>query len=115
MLKHSLYTQVAVEETWLSGSLNILSDVAGWHWIITYSGGKDSTSVTILAVETFRRWTHLAPQRLDIVYSDTLVEIPPMHEQALDFLNHVQRLGGENAWLSMFIGLLHPLNSVSGT
>lgn len=87
-----------ISENWLTGSLNILSDVAGWHWIITYSGGKDSTSVTILAVETFRRWPHLAPQRLDIIYSDTLVEIPPMHEQALGFLDHVRRLAGENAW-----------------
>jgi len=80
----------------LQTTLNILRTVAGDHWVVTFSGGKDSTLVTILAVETFRRWPDIAPAALDIVYADTLVEIPPLHRQALCLLDHVQTLAREH-------------------
>jgi len=58
------------------------------HWIVTYSGGKDSTLVTILALEMLYE---LAPQgvKLEVVYSDTLLEIPALRENAVAFLKQV--------------------------
>ena len=80
----------------LQATLETLRKVAGSHWVVTLSGGKDSTLVTVLATETFRRWPHLAPVSLDIVYADTLVEIPPLHQQALRLLDHVQTWAREH-------------------
>lgn len=81
--------------TSLQATLETLRTVSGHHWIVTFSGGKDSTLVTILATETFHRWPDIAPTALDIVYADTLVEIPPLHEQALRLIDHVEALARE--------------------
>jgi len=66
------------------------------HWAITYSGGKDSTLLTVLACEVLKRRLPWGPYAVDVIYSDTLQEIPPMHEIALNFLNHIKQLAQEN-------------------
>jgi DNA sulfur modification protein DndC len=58
-------------------------------WIVTYSGGKDSTLLTVLACEIMRREVEWAPDSIDIIYCDTLEEIPPMHDAALKFLEFI--------------------------
>ena len=62
------------------------------RWIVTYSGGKDSTIVTLLAIEVMRRKIEWRPDSVDIIYVDTLQEIPPLHQQALDFLEYIETL-----------------------
>lgn len=55
------------------------------HWILAFSGGKDSTTTIVVALETALK-EHLAVSRIDVVYADTLVEIPVIREWALEFL-----------------------------
>ncbi len=56
--------------------------------IAAYSGGKDSTLVTILALEMLHE---LAPERvkMEVVYNDTLLAIPALRENAIMFLKQV--------------------------
>ncbi len=61
------------------------------HWIITFSGGKDSTTTLIIALEAALNLSHKV-HRIDLVYSDTQVEIPVIKQYALDFLSHLKRL-----------------------
>ncbi len=68
---------------------NILSQ--GYdHWIITFSGGKDSTTTVIIALEAALSFAHKV-QRIDLVYSNTQVEIPVIEQYALGFLSHLKR------------------------
>ena len=60
------------------------------HWIITFSGGKDSTTTVVTALETALEFEGQV-ERIDIVYSDTLLEIPPIHQYALSFLQFLQK------------------------
>jgi len=61
------------------------------HWIISFSGGKDSTSTVVVTLETALE--HLKEvKRIDIIYADTLIEIPPIQQYALTFLHHLLRL-----------------------
>jgi DNA sulfur modification protein DndC len=57
------------------------------HWIITFSGGKDSTATTVLSLEAALALNNL--RRIDIVYADTLLEIPSIRRFAIDFLESV--------------------------
>lgn len=66
------------------------------RWAITYSGGKDSTLLTVMACEIVRRKLSWGPSAIDVIYSDTLQEIPPMHDIALKFLEHIRQLAQEN-------------------
>ena len=88
-------------------TLDIFRSVAGRHWVVTFSGGKDSTLLSILAAETLRQGLDVRPKRLDVLYSDTLVEIPPLHAQALAFLQHLEGLARE-ASLPIFTHRLRP-------
>lgn len=60
------------------------------HWVVMYSGGKDSTTVLILALELVRllQWP---VKRIEIVYADTLVEIPIIHQHAMAFLDFLRQ------------------------
>lgn len=59
------------------------------HWILTFSGGKDSTTTLIVALETALQGS-LPVRRVDVVYSDTLVEIPIIHSYAVGFLRFLE-------------------------
>ena len=67
------------------------------NWTVTYSGGKDSTLLTIIACEVMRRNLDWKPNSIDVVYCDTLEEIPPMHETAMEFLNYINTVANEEA------------------
>jgi len=63
------------------------------HWIIPYSGGKDSTATVIVALETaleLAKNGSTYPKSIDIVYSDTQVEIPIIKQHAIEFLNFLK-------------------------
>jgi DNA sulfur modification protein DndC len=61
-------------------------------WVVTYSGGKDSTLLAVLAVEIAQRRLWWSPKAVHVVYSDTLQEIPQMHDVAMKFLAHIREL-----------------------
>ncbi len=84
----------SVEES-LERSIGLLKQLVQrgvTHWVVTYSGGKDSTLLTVLACEVVRRKLDWMPSRVDVVYSDTLQEIPAMHETALNFLAYINQV-----------------------
>jgi len=56
------------------------------NWLITFSGGKDSTLTLILALE-YALENPDSVERIDVVYSDTLMEIPSIHQYATSFLD----------------------------
>jgi DNA sulfur modification protein DndC len=61
------------------------------HWIVAFSGGKDSTSAVVIALETALEHPGDV-QRIDVVYADTMIEIPTIHQYALSFLNSLRSL-----------------------
>jgi DNA sulfur modification protein DndC len=61
------------------------------HWVLMYSGGKDSTTVAVVTLETVRR-ERLPVRALDLVYTDTRVEIPLLAAFARRFLAHLQAM-----------------------
>lgn len=74
-------------------SQRVFEEIAGRNlprWVVTFSGGKDSTLTTVLAVDFLSRLE--SPPRLEVVYSDTLMEIPAMREAADRFLTHLSEL-----------------------
>jgi DNA sulfur modification protein DndC len=60
------------------------------HWILTFSGGKDSTSTAIIALEAALEFNN-SVRRIDFIYADTTVEIPSIHQYALSFLNSLEK------------------------
>lgn len=69
----------------LQRSLEILEQLyrKNKKWIVTYSGGKDSTAVVVLALYMKEKYKDLD---LQVTYSDTLMEIPGMVTVAMKFL-----------------------------
>ena len=57
------------------------------NWTIAYSGGKDSTALTVLAL--FMKSIH-PDINLRITYSDTMMEIPEMSSVANNFLEYIK-------------------------
>lgn len=61
------------------------------HWIVTFSGGKDSTTTLIVSLEAALVHPEQV-ERIDIVYSDTMLEIPLIRQFALDFMEIIQSM-----------------------
>ena len=80
-----------IERLWRE-SVGHLADLAGrgWdRWIVMFSGGKDSTTVLVLALEAVLQ-RRLPVRAIEVVYADTMVEIPPVQQGALSFLQALQ-------------------------
>jgi 3'-phosphoadenosine 5'-phosphosulfate sulfotransferase (PAPS reductase)/FAD synthetase len=76
-----------VERSWA-----VLDGLRGTsRWLLAFSGGKDSTTVLVLTVEFLRR-RRPAGVSLEILYADTLLEIPPMARHAERMLAHAEAL-----------------------
>lgn len=71
-------------------SFDRVLDLGYDHWILTFSGGKDSTLTTVLALEYIKAHPNRV-ERVDVIYSDTLVEIPSIHGYALEFLAFIEQ------------------------
>ena len=56
-------------------------------WVVTYSGGKDSTALVVLSL--YMKTIH-PDIDLNITYSDTLMEIPQMSTVAYSFLKAIE-------------------------
>ena len=57
------------------------------NWTIAYSGGKDSTALTVLAL--YMKSIH-PDIKMRITYSDTMMEIPEMSSVAYKFLTYIE-------------------------
>jgi DNA sulfur modification protein DndC len=60
------------------------------HWVVMFSGGKDSSTVAVLALE-YAASARPGPKALHVVYVDTGLEIPTLHGQAMKFLLAARR------------------------
>jgi DNA sulfur modification protein DndC len=63
------------------------------HWAIAFSGGKDSSTVATLVVHLIATGQVPAPESLTILYSDTRMELPPLHASALHMLSSFRQRG----------------------
>lgn len=48
------------------------------HWVITYSGGKDSSALVSFIVWALESDTIPSPESLTVLYADTQMELPPL-------------------------------------
>lgn len=89
------------------------SEYCSYAWEVGFSGGKDSTVLLHLLVEVveerLRRGEEL-PERLVVVYSDTLVEMPTVRRFALRTLSELGRYGAERLEGRVRVRVLRPLD-----
>lgn len=65
------------------------------HWIITYSGGKDSSATVAFVLYAIESGLVSPPERLTIIYADTGIELPPLSITAERVLDAVRKRGYE--------------------
>lgn len=63
------------------------------HWAISFSGGKDSTTVLTLVLDLLKDGLIPQPQTLTVLYADTRMELPMLHTAAIATLAQARELG----------------------
>ncbi len=63
------------------------------HWVIAFSGGKDSSTVLTLIVSLIARGLIPRPETLRVLYADTRMELTPLHFAAMGILAELERRG----------------------
>jgi len=66
---------------------------AARHWVITYSGGKDSSTTLTLVHHLIETGRVPAPETLNVLYADTRLELPPLHATAMSILQDMAQRG----------------------
>lgn len=65
------------------------------HWIVCYSGGKDSSATASFAIWAITNGLVPAPETLTILYADTRMELEPLWVTARSFMNAASiKIGG---------------------
>ena len=65
------------------------------HWVIAWSGGKDSTATLTLIVWLITSGKIKGPKRLTVLYADTRMELPPLAIAALQIMEELEERGTE--------------------
>ncbi len=63
------------------------------HWVIAFSGGKDSSTVATLVPQLIANGNVKAPKSLTILYADTRMELPPLRSAAMGVMAELTRKG----------------------
>lgn len=63
------------------------------HWVIAFSGGKDSSATVAAVVWLIRSGRVAAPKSLTVLYADTRMELPPLQATAMMILRELSDLG----------------------
>lgn len=63
------------------------------HWVIAFSGGKDSTTVATVIPHLIESGEVEAPESITVMYGDTRQEIPPLHIAAMQTLEALKARG----------------------
>jgi len=63
------------------------------HWVVAFSGGKDSTTVATLLMHLMETGQVQAPERFTVVFADTGMEAPPLFFAALETLKTLANRG----------------------
>lgn len=64
-------------------------------WMVSYSGGKDSSAVVSFVLWAIERGYINPPERLIVLYADTGMELPPLHLTAMRVLDDLRTRGVE--------------------
>jgi DNA sulfur modification protein DndC len=73
---------------------NMAAHAAGYdHWILAYSGGKDSSTVVTLIVTLLELGALPRPRTLTVMYADTRMELPPLQAAARVMMDRLRALG----------------------
>jgi DNA sulfur modification protein DndC len=65
------------------------------HWVIAWSGGKDSSATLTLIVWLIVSGMVKAPKRLTVLYADTRMELPPLAIAAQEIMDELAERGIE--------------------
>lgn len=65
------------------------------HWVVAWSGGKDSTATLTLICWLIASGQIAAPKRLTILYADTRQELPPLSIAAGQIMDELEERGIE--------------------
>ena len=65
------------------------------HWVIAWSGGKDSTTLLTLIVYLIVTGQIQAPKRLTVCYADTRLELTPLAASAMTIIGQLWERGIE--------------------
>jgi DNA sulfur modification protein DndC len=63
------------------------------HWVISFSGGKDSGTVASLIPHLVLSKTVPRPKSLTVLYADTRMELPPLQGAAMAMMEALGKLG----------------------
>lgn len=63
------------------------------HWVIAYSGGKDSSTLATFVPWAIREGKVPAPESLTILYADTRMELPPLQITAMRLMDTLRADG----------------------
>ncbi|MGF1494408.1 MAG: hypothetical protein ACFBSC_18590 [Microcoleaceae cyanobacterium] len=63
------------------------------HWVIAFSGGKDSSATVTLVAHLIKTGQIPQPECLTVIYADTRQELPPLHAPALGILAELKQRG----------------------
>jgi DNA sulfur modification protein DndC len=73
---------------------NLLAHAVSYdHWIIAFSGGKDSATVATLVVTLLELGALPRPRSVTVMYADTRMELPPLQAAARELLDRFRSLG----------------------
>lgn len=67
------------------------------HWVMAWSGGKDSTALVTLVIYLIESGQLARPKSLTILYADTRQELPPLQAAAEQIMEGLRRRGN---WIS---------------
>lgn len=65
------------------------------HWVVAWSGGKDSSATLTLLVWLIDSGRVPAPKRLTVLYADTRQELPPLAIAAVQIMEELEERGTE--------------------
>jgi DNA sulfur modification protein DndC len=65
------------------------------HWAVAYSGGKDSSATVSIVAHLIETGQVPAPKSLTVLYADTRMELPPLHDSAMKMLAELRERGFE--------------------
>lgn len=65
------------------------------HWVVAWSGGKDSSATLTLLVWLIDSGRVPAPEKLTVLYADTRQELPPLAMAALHIMDELDERGIE--------------------
>lgn len=73
---------------------SLLAHAASYdHWVVAFSGGKDSSATLAVVIHLIETGAVPPPQTLTVLYANTRLELPPLEQSALAILDAVRRKG----------------------